>query len=202
MQTRLWKYFGKGLPPCKAGGFKADPRSGRVLRALAVIEDGELSPRVKTDFGLKLLLKPFSRFRAAFLPYEKRRELLDKILTALCGKGGKSGKRIISFTADSGLIYTALLRCYGIDLLKKDVDFRLLPCLIGGIDESTRLYRVMEIRAAEIPPMNNADGEYVRQLMKLKAAYALDEDDSFSGGMNRLFDSISGGVGPPRERSR
>ena len=43
MQTRLWKYFGKGLPPCKAGGFKADPRSGRVLRALAVIEDGELS---------------------------------------------------------------------------------------------------------------------------------------------------------------
>ena len=187
----LWKRYGQGLST-RCNGCRINAGAGRVLRALALLRDRELSEKIKVRYSLRLLLRPLWLLRAGLLSFEKQRELLYRILDSLGtgGRGKGSSPALISMYADSGLIYTALLQSYGIDLMKRDVDFRLLPTLIAGVSDSTALHRVMEIRAREIPAVNGSNAEYVRQLQRLKSAYALKEGNSFSDGMNRLFDSI------------
>lgn len=190
----LWKYFGRGLPPCKAGAFSVNTNAGDVLRALSVIDEESLWEDVKVKYALRLLLKPLGRIAAFFLPKRKKAELLNKALSALSPKGGKGGgRRTLSLTCDSELIYTALLQSYGIDILREKVDFRLLPLLAAGAGEDTLLHRVVEIRTAEIPPAGKAPAEYISRLSRLKAIYALPEESGFQNGMNRLFDSLARG---------
>ena len=166
--------------------------TGNVLGALALMKDGELSEKVKVRFSLRLLLRPLSALRALMLPLPRQQRLLLDILDSLgaAGRTKSSAPAVISMYRDSGLIYTALLQSYGIDLMRRDVDFRLLPLLISGVSDSTALHRVMEIRAAEIPAMNSCNAEQVRRLQRLKAVYSLEEGGSFAEGMNKLFDSI------------
>ena len=188
----LWKRVGRGLPS-RCNGYGVNTGAGHVLRALALLGDRELSETVKVRFSLRLLLRPLSALRARLLTLSRRRELLHRILDSLGAEGGSKGSSpgLVSMYQDSGLIYTALLQSYGIDLIRHEVDFRLLPLLIAGASDTTELHRVMEIRAAEIPAPNGSNGEYVRRLQRLKAAYALREGGTdFSHGMNRLFDSV------------
>ena len=187
----LWKRYGRGLPT-RWDGYRVNTGAGNLLRVLSLLQDGELSEKVKVRYSLRMLLRPLSALRALPLPFSKKEKLLHGILDGM-GAGGaaKSGTpAVISMYQDSGLIYTALLQSYGIDLMKTEVDFRLLPLLIAGASDTTALHRVMEIRAAEIPAVNPGNAEYVRQLQRLKAAYALKEGGGFSDGMNKLFDSI------------
>ena len=166
--------------------------TGNVLRALALMKDGALSEKVKVRFSLRLLLRPLSAIRALMLPLPRQQRLLLDILDSLgaAGKAKGSAPAVISMYKDSGLIYTALLQSYRLDLMKQDVDFRLLPLLISGVSDSTALHRVMEIRAAEIPAMNSCNAEQVRRLQRLKAVYSLEEGGSLGDGLNRLFDSV------------
>lgn len=190
----LWKHFGRGLD-LNCTGYRINAGAGNVLRVLALLRDGELSETVKVRYSLRMLLRPLSALRSRFLSLSKKRELLSCILDKLgAGSKGKSSSRpnLISMYQDSGLIYAALLQSYRLDLLKSDVDFRLLPLLIAGVSDTTELHRVMEIRAAELPAVNAYNAEYVRQLQRLKAAYALRESGGYGEGMNKLFDSVIG----------
>ena len=187
----LWKRYGRGLPTV-GDGYRVNTAAGRVLRALALLRDRELSEKIKVRYSLRLLLRPLSMLRAMRLSFPKQQRLLYRILDSL-GAGGNakgSSPAVISMYQDSGLIYTALLQSYGLDLVKRDVDFRLLPLLIAGVSDTTALHRVMEIRAAELPSVNSGNAEYVRQLQRLKAVYALKEGNSFEESMNRLFDRV------------
>ena len=185
----LWKQYGRGLPT-RRDGYRINPSAGNVLRALALLRDGELSEKVKVRYSLRMLLRPLSALRMRLLSFSERRSLLYRILDSLGAGGGVrcSSPALISMYQDSGLIYTALLQSYGIDLMKRDVDFRLLPLLIAGASDTCPLHRVMEIRAAEVPAVNSCNAEYVRQLQRLKAAYGLKEESGFRDGMDRLFD--------------
>ena len=187
----LWKRFGRGLDP-RCNGYRINAGTGTVLGALALMKDGELSEKVKVRYSLRMLLRPLSALRACLLTLPAKRELLYRILDSLGAEGAAkaSSPTVISMYQDSGLIYSALLQSYGIDLMKRDVDFRLLPLLISGVSDSTALHRVMEIRAAEIPAVNSCNAEQVRRLQRLKAAYALKEGGSLEDGMNRLFDTV------------
>lgn len=187
----LWKRYGRGLPT-SWDGYKVNTGAGNLLRVLSLLRDSRLSEKIKIRYSLRMLLKPLSALRALPLAFPKKERLLHRILDGL-GAGGtakSSAPAVISMYQDSGLIYTALLQSYGIDLMKTEVDFRLLPLLIAGVSDTTALHRVMEIRAAELPAVNSGNAEYVRQLQRLKAAYALKESGGFHDGMNKLFDSI------------
>ena len=187
----LWKRYGRGLEQ-RCDGYRINASAGKVLGALALMKDGELSEKIKVRYSLRLLLRPLSALRALMLAPPRQQRLLLDILDSLgaAGTAKSSAPAVISMYQDSGLIYTALLQSYGIDLIKRDVDFRLLPLLISGVSDSTALHRVMEIRAAEIPAMNSCNAEQVRRLQRLKAVYSLKEGGSFAEGMNKLFDSI------------
>lgn len=197
----LWKRFGKGLAR-RCDGYGINGSAGNVLRALALMRDGELSEKVKVRYSLRMLLRPLSALRACLLPLRSKRKLLYRILDSLGAAGTAKGSApaVISMYQDSGLIYTALLQSYQLDLLKCDVDFRLLPLLIAGVSDSTALHRVMEIRAAEIPAVNSCNAEQVRRLQRLKTVYGLKEGSSLQDGMNRLFDSIKDHS--PKERNK
>lgn len=187
----LWKRYGRGLSN-RCSGYRMNTGTGNVLRALALMKDGELSEKIKVRYSLRMLLRPLSALRARLLSPPAQRELLCRILDGLGAKGAAktSSPAVISMYQDSGLIYTALLQSYRLDLMKQDVDFRLLPLLIAGASEDTALHRVMEIRAAEMPAANAYNAEQVRRLQRLKAAHSLKEEGGFAEGMNRLFDSI------------
>ena len=186
----LWKRYGRGLSQ-RCGGWRINTSSGRVLRALALMKDGELSEKIKVRYSLRLLLRPLSALGAGLLSPPEQRKILYRILDSLgaAGAAKSSAPAVISMYRDSGLIYTALLQSYRLDLLKQDVDFRLLPLLIAGVSEDTALHRVMEIRAMELPAVNSCNAEQVRRLQRLKAQYSLNESGSFEDGLNRLFDS-------------
>ena len=187
----LWKRYGRGLPT-DWNGYRVNTGAGNLLRVLSLLRDSELSEKLKVRYSLRMLLRPLSALRALLLPFSKKEKLLHVILDGL-GAGGtaeSASPAVISMYQDSGLIYTALLQSYGIDLMQTEVDFRLLPLLIAGVSDTTALHRVMEIRAAELPAVNSGNAEYVQRLQRLKAAYGLKEGNSFGDGMNKLFDSI------------
>ena len=195
---RLWQLAERGFPKCM-GVWKVNFSAGRVLKAAALLKDENICDEIKRRAALNLLLcRPWSWF-AGVLPAKKQEKLLDRLTGQLCGQslsGGKTGggARLIAFDRDGPLIYAALLQCYGIDLMKDKTDWRIIPALLAGVSENTRLYRVMEIRAMELPAHGEADEREIQRIRRLKQAYSLDEQ-ALHSGLNQLFDRLSGVAG-------
>ena len=183
----LWKNAEKGFAK-SFRGYRLDFSLRNVLRASRLLEEKGIGEKIKVRETLRLLLGRTSFLRTLLLSDERRNELALGLFGLL--GGGKIGKRILDFERDSALIYGAFLGTFGIDLLSERLDFRTFSALLSALPESTRLYEIMRIRAAEIPPENAFNSEYIKSLRELKAVFSL-EEESFEAGLSRLFSALS-----------
>ncbi len=95
----------------------------------------------------------------------------------LCGKEGRNEnavkkERAYDFSEDSGLIYSAFLTQYGIDLLSVPYMHWYVFCsLLEGLESSREFVKVMRYRLSE--PEKEQNPEKRKYLKRMKAFYAL-----------------------------
>lgn len=102
----------------------------------------------------------------------------------------------LSVQQDAALIVAAFRQLYGIDLPKAAYSMHWLEfqALMGGITGDTVLGGIMDIRGAKLPKRTAYNGEYIREMQKLKAIYALHDTgrkQSFEDGLRGMVEILA-----------
>ncbi len=84
-----------------------------------------------------------------------------------------SGETVLDFTADSQLIFAAILEQYGIDLFEKEIHWHKVLAMISGL-HSTRLNEIIGYRLYRKPSKNDSTE---REMMKLKKMWRIESAD-------------------------
>ena len=88
-------------------------------------------------------------------------------------KGG--GDKAFDFVQDSPLIYAAFMQAYGMDLVDQQgkLHWWKFQSLLNGLPSNTRFSEIVSIRMKPIPAPTKYNKEEREELMRLKAAYAI-----------------------------
>lgn len=88
--------------------------------------------------------------------------------------------KIFDFTQDSALIYAAFMQAYGIDLFEQQgiMHWQKFIALLHGLPDNTKFAEVLRIRAAKLPASTRSNTQERVTLMRLKAAYALEQTEA------------------------
>lgn len=136
------------------------------------------------DKIMMIMLLVFDRERFDILPDDCFLTMESLAAFYACGKNsdkrfGKNGKRerTISFSKDSGYIYSAFLTQYGIDLVSIPYMHWYLFCaLLDGLEESRRIVKIIKWRVCD--PDGVQDKERKKFLKKMKELYALPDSEA------------------------
>ena len=163
----------------------------RVLFALDYITD----PLLTDADRIRLLLGLLLRGRAP-RSIRRQQQLVDAIMREINQQSKKDdGPPVMSLIQDAPLIHAAFQQAYGIDLHTVDLPWESFCELLSGLPENTRFCEVVSIRARPIPAPDKNNARYIEDLMKAKAAVALEltpeqRESSFQTGLNRLAQSL------------
>ena len=117
-------------------------------------------------------------------------------------KPDPSVPQALSLEQDAAMIVTAFRQLYGIDLNKEaaTLDWRVFEALLGGITDGTRMGEIMGIRTMKLPRRTMQNGEYIRDIQKLKLIYRITKPTgkgmSFEDGLRQMavvLASMAGG---------
>lgn len=148
-----------------------------VLRIQKLYEEENLDAGDKITQALKMLTRDSLKIR--LLSDMERVELLDKIMKEKIQlpKRPQIGppRKLMDFEADSDYIYASFKQAYGMDLLKERgrLSWKSFCELLDGLPEKTKLKEVMRIRAMDVPEPTKYNQKERRNIIQLKAYYAL-----------------------------
>lgn len=163
----------------------------RVLYALDVVKDPLLTDADRLRLMLGLLLK--GRVPPSLRVQE---QLLDAIMAEINQQSkDRGGPPVMSLTQDAPLIHAAFRQAYGIDLHQVSLPWATFCELLSGLPEATRFCEVVSIRARPVPPPDKHNAKYIEELMKAKAAVALEmtpeqREASYQSGLNKLAQTL------------
>lgn len=112
----------------------------------------------------------------------------------LCGEKAKGQKKqtpaVFSFCEDSGYVFAAFLSSYGVDLLSIPyMHWFVFSALLKGLDDSTRLMKIMSWRGVE--PHKEKNPERRALLQKMKELYALPDRRTKEEKEQDIADALS-----------
>lgn len=81
---------------------------------------------------------------------------------------GKTGEVLISFSRDEGLIYSAFLQQYHIDLFETDLHWWKFLYLLDSLDENTPFMKILSYRSVDLGKIKNPDLKKFYRKMKNK----------------------------------
>lgn len=173
--------------------YKLKLTAANVLRYIELCDDPEgLTPEEITEIGFGWLVKGGQK-----LPLHKKTEFMEKIFTEYINPPkkrlkNKKSQSVVSFSYDSGFIYSAFMEAYGIDLWEQapKMHWCKFLALFEGLPENCTLKQIMGIRAQPIPAPNKHNGEEIQRITELKTLYALPlkvTEEETQNGWDRLF---------------
>ena len=140
------------------------PWFDNVLQMYQAIEglDSWDKPEVMLSYLVKQKVKPSLGLLKA---------VSDVLFTP--SKGG--GDKAFDFVQDSPLIYAAFMQAYGMDLVEQQgkLHWWKFQSLLNGLPSNTRFSEIVSIRMKPIPAPTKYNKEEREELMRLKAAYAI-----------------------------
>lgn len=156
--------------------YKLKLTAANVLRYIELCDDPEgLTPEEITGIGFEWLIKGGRR-----LPLYKKAEFMKKIFAEYINPPKKRLKNqksqsVVSFSYDSGYIYSAFMEAYSIDLWEQapKMHWCKFLALFEGLPETCILKQIMGIRAQPIPAPNRHNQEEIQRITELKTLYAL-----------------------------
>lgn len=90
---------------------------------------------------------------------------------------GGSTKRCYDFEQDAPMIYAAFQACYGITLSKtknRELHWWEFKAMFEGLDESTKMAKVISYRAADISGMGKEQKRFIKKMQSLYAIKSAD----------------------------
>lgn len=163
----------------------------RVLFALDAMKDPLLTDEDRLRLLLGLLVKGRIPVKA-----DKQSALLDAITAQIEQKHKThANPPNMSLTQDAPLIHAAFRQAYGIDLHTVDLPWATFCELLSGLPESTRFCEIVALRARPIPPPDKHNARYREELLRAKAAVALDlpaeeREATYQAGLDRFAQSL------------
>lgn len=86
------------------------------------------------------------------------------------GEESRSGRAILDYEADAGLIYAAFMGEYGIDLCEEKLHWYKFCALLGGLGEDRMLSKIMALRGMD--PAAQTDNKKRSEIRRLQRLYA------------------------------
>lgn len=170
---------------------RLDMSFGNILRVYDVFKDDFLTEAEKAEFALALLVKNRK------LPDIRVLDVIFREQIETYGKKSTNNLRVVDFRQDSAYIYSSFLMDYNIDLTEQydKLHWQKFIALFQGLSEHTKMREVMSIRARPVPKPDKYNQEYIRNLMELKAYYALDisqeeREKNFQTGLKNMFEAL------------
>lgn len=91
--------------------------------------------------------------------------------------GRESGVKALDYRLDADLIYAAFLGQYGIDLIETDMHWHKFLALLGGINDSTKLQNVIQIRCYKRDTRKDVDHrEELKRLWEIEPELSEEEE--------------------------
>lgn len=87
------------------------------------------------------------------------------------GKKGGARERVLSFSHDADLIFSAILSQYGVDLTRKNPHWHVFCAMLQGLSESCPLAKIMAYRGVNLSGIT--DKKQKQFLKKMKARFRL-----------------------------
>lgn len=176
--------------------YKLKLTAANVLRYIELCDDPEgLTFEEVTEIGFGWLVRG-----GLNLSLHKKAELTEKIFKEYINPPkrklkGQKNQSVVSFSYDSGFIYSAFMEVYGIDLWDKapKMHWCKFLALFEGLPENCVLKQIMGIRAQPIPVPNGHNQEEIQRMTELKALYALPSkttEEETQNSWDALFDFL------------
>lgn len=138
-----------------------------VLKMLEILDDKNLTDAARNYLALKCVLN--------------RPRNVDKVLSAvkdlLFEKRPQTGEKLTSFEQDAGLIRTAFLQEYQIDLFRENIHWLEFIELLQNLPGGNRYEEILGIRARPMPEATKYNQKEREWLIKAKRQCALQMTD-------------------------
>ena len=166
-----------------------------VLKMLEILDDENLTMTARDYLALKCVLN--------------RPRNVNKVLPAvkalLFEKRPQTGEKLTSFEQDAGLIRTAFLQEYKIDLFRENIHWLQFIELLQNLPGGNRYEEILGIRARPIPEATKYNQKEREWLIKAKGQVALqmtekEREEKYSRDVLNVFSGLMALI--PKEEVR
>lgn len=162
-----------------------------VLRLMETLDDKTLMPEAREYLALKCIMKRPPRDTTAAMMEVKA------LLFPPSKRKGEQPNKITDFVQDAGLIRSAFLQVYGVDLFTARMHWLQFTELLHNLPEGNRYTETVGIRARPIPTPTKYNQKEREWLIEAKAAVALEmsEEDAqkqYEAQVGNLFMGLMG----------
>lgn len=156
-----------------------------VLKMLEILDDENLTMTARNYLALKCVLN--------------RPRNVNKVLPAvkalLFEKRPQTGEKLTSFEQDAGLIRTAFLQEYKIDLFRENIHWLQFIELLQNLPGGNRYEEILGIRARPIPEATKYNQKEREWLIKAKGQVALqmtekEREEKYSRDVLNVFSGL------------
>ncbi len=145
--------------------------------------------------ALRMIVK--SRFKVWLLTDVEKAELLETITKEKIQLPSRPQigppRKLMDFEVDGEYIYASFRQAYGMDLVQErgKLSWRRFCELLDSLPEKTKLREVMRIRAMDVPDPTRYNQKERKNIMDLKAYYALPISGvGGQAGLDALFSTL------------
>lgn len=168
----------------KGRKYRLDLSYGTFYRVVDLMADPGLLDGIKLITALDMLVKG---------RHPNDPELLVAIYDLLKPEKQPTGRgeKFMDVAQDWDYICAAFQQAYGIDLYKnKRMHILQFMALLRGIPQVTKLSDIIRIRSAEIPAPTKGNAQYIANLQRAKAEFALRSDTPIDDQWGNVFELL------------
>ena|SRR5690625_953050 len=149
-----------------------------ILLMFEMFEDDTFLDVEKIDIAIEMLIKETIEFESIEEQYLVFKDLMKVVLDIDLDEQDENNEKIFDFKQDAELIYASFFSAYGIDLMeqKGELPWYKFMKLLRQLEDNTQFKKAVSYRVMKIPKENKHNREQVKELRRLKEAYALKDD--------------------------
>src|SRR5690554_2646178 len=157
-----------------------------ILLMFDLFEDDLYLDVEKIDIAIEMLFGEELEFDSFEEQYELFKDLMKKFLEIDLDEQSENEQKIFDFKQDAELIYASFFSAYGIDLMKEQgvLTWDKFMRLLRQLEDNTQFKKAISYRLMKIPKETKYNKDQVKELKRLKKAYAL-KDDQVNNKVNQ-----------------
>ena len=149
-----------------------------ILLMFEMFEDDTFLDVEKIDIAIEMLIKETIEFESIEEQYLVFKDLMKVVLDIDLDEQDENNEKIFDFKQDAELIYASFFSAYSIDLMeqKGELEWHKFMKLLRQLEDDTQFKKAVSYRVMKIPKETKQNREQVKELRRLKEAYALKDD--------------------------